>query len=435
MKINEFVVGSRKQLTEDIITFGGKLYPKFGQVVILAGGAGCHAKGEKILKFDMTQVNAEDVMVGDVLMGDDGTPRTVLKLHRGNAEMIKLHIPGKQPAIFNRGHIFSVLVDNQVIDLTFDEITTSLTHGNTPKMFFFEHRFPAFKPVFEILPSDDYYGFEVDGNHRYVMGNFLVTHNSGKGFVKDTLLGIEGIVFDVDRLKELLVASMRFNAKVKEEFGVDLKQIDFKNTQDVSTLHEIVSILNIPDKKTEAVIRSVLVADPSRKPNLIFDVTLKDLTKFFNIIRQVQQMGYVKKNVSLVWILNELEIALQQNAKRARTVAPEILISTHKGASYTMTEILSMGEDLSQYMDGDIWLVFNKAKVDSDVEKGTPAPSKVFKNTKIGAEGGMYIKSANYVQLKKQSGQVVDISKLTADVVSKIKKYVPNPEVWDAAAK
>jgi hypothetical protein len=47
----------------------------------------------------------------------------------------------------------------------------------------------------------------------------------------------------------------------------------------------------------------------------------------------------------------------------------------------------------------------------------------------------MYIKSANYVQLKKQSGQVVDISKLTADVVSKIKKYVPNPEVWDAATK
>lgn len=284
MKINEFVVGSRKQLTEDIITFGGKLYPKFGQVVILAGGAG-----------------------------------------------------------------------------------------------------------------------------------------SGKGFVKDNLLGIEGIVFDVDRLKELLVASMRFNAKVKEEFGVDLKQIDFKNTEDVSTLHEIVSILNIPDKKTEAVIRSVLVADPSRKPNLIFDVTLKDLTKFFNIIRQVQQMGYVKKNVSLVWILNELEIALQQNAKRARTVAPEILISTHKGASYTMTEILSMGEDLSQYMDGDIWLVFNKAKVDSDVERSEA--------------GGMYIKSANYVQLKKQSGQVVDISKLTADVVSKIKKYVPNPEVWDAATK
>jgi hypothetical protein len=30
----------------------------------------------------------------------------------------------------------------------------------------------------EELPEDNYYGFEVDNNHRYVMGDFIVTHNS-----------------------------------------------------------------------------------------------------------------------------------------------------------------------------------------------------------------------------------------------------------------
>lgn len=242
---------------------------------------------------------------------------------------------------------------------------------------------------------------------------------SGKGFVKDKLLGVEGIVFDVDRLKELLVASMKFNAKVKEEFGVNLKDIDFKNTDDVSTLHEIVATLGIPDKKTETVIKTVLLADPTRKPNLIFDVTLKDLTKFFNIIRQIQSMGYYKKNISLVWILNELDIALKQNAARSRTVAPEILIGTHKGASYTMPEILGMGETASGYLDGDVWLVFNKANVDSSISKS--------------GEGGMYVKDANYVQLKKQGQPVTTPGKLEASIINKIKAYVPNPEVWDAA--
>ena len=32
----------------------------------------------------------------------------------------------------------------------------------------------------ELLDVDEYYGFEVDADHRYVMGNFMVTHNSGK---------------------------------------------------------------------------------------------------------------------------------------------------------------------------------------------------------------------------------------------------------------
>jgi hypothetical protein len=30
----------------------------------------------------------------------------------------------------------------------------------------------------EKLPEDNYYGFSVDGNHRFLLGNFIVTHNS-----------------------------------------------------------------------------------------------------------------------------------------------------------------------------------------------------------------------------------------------------------------
>lgn len=30
----------------------------------------------------------------------------------------------------------------------------------------------------EELPEDDYYGFEIDGNHRFMLGNFIVTHNT-----------------------------------------------------------------------------------------------------------------------------------------------------------------------------------------------------------------------------------------------------------------
>ena len=43
------------------------------------------------------------------------------------------------------------------------------------------HPYPAsdtYPISIEKLPEDDYYGFEIDGNHRFVLGDFTVTHNT-----------------------------------------------------------------------------------------------------------------------------------------------------------------------------------------------------------------------------------------------------------------
>ena len=45
----------------------------------------------------------------------------------------------------------------------------------------------------EILPEDDYYGFEVDSDNLYLMGDFTVTHNSGKSLVILNLLKHYGV--------------------------------------------------------------------------------------------------------------------------------------------------------------------------------------------------------------------------------------------------
>jgi len=40
----------------------------------------------------------------------------------------------------------------------------------------------------EKIPEDDYYGFEIDGNHRFVLGDFTVTHNTVMAIKLITLL-------------------------------------------------------------------------------------------------------------------------------------------------------------------------------------------------------------------------------------------------------
>lgn len=50
----------------------------------------CHSKGTKIRMYDGSLKNVEDIIVGDLLMGDDSTPRKVLSLATGFDEMYEI---------------------------------------------------------------------------------------------------------------------------------------------------------------------------------------------------------------------------------------------------------------------------------------------------------------------------------------------------------
>lgn len=239
---------------------------------------------------------------------------------------------------------------------------------------------------------------------------------SGKGFIKSNLLGIEGKVLDVDKLKELVMSSTKIRAEIQDKFGIDVSKISLKNIDEVSTLHDIVSKLELSNKTLKTLLVSLFQAKPERKPNIIFDVTLKDLTKFYNIIRQVKDMGYYTKNISLVWVLNTIDVALAQNKNRKRRIKDEILLGTHQGASYTMSEIVKMGDKLSKYLDGELVVAFNQEKIDTEVKKS--------KN------GGQYLKEADYVYLKRKGKPILKYSEIEQNVLDKIKKYIPNSNVW-----
>lgn len=243
---------------------------------------------------------------------------------------------------------------------------------------------------------------------------------SGKGFVKDKLVGIDGKVFDVDELKRLASKTPAIVKRVKAELDVDLTKLagDLKDPENVAKLHEIIGdYLQISDKQTASLYKSIIAGNPETKPNLIFDVTLKDLRKLQNITRQVSAMGYKKENIHIVWVVNDIEIAKKQNAERDRMVPVEILVNTHRGASQTMGDILNMGKGLSKYMDGDIVFAFNKIGVDSAIEKSS--------------RGGSYIKDANYFYVKKKGKQVTPVDKLENDLKRKIASYVPKGVSWE----
>jgi hypothetical protein len=276
---------------------------------------------------------------------------------------------------------------------------------------------------------------------------------SGKGFVLSKLVGVEGWTFDVDELKKLATQAPGIVAKVKKELDLDLSKLDvrtnkyaLKDPENVAQLHAIVGDhLKLDDKRKEAVFKSAATADPDRKPNLIFDVTLKSMKQVEKYTKPLIELGYKKENIHIVWVVNDVEIAKVQNAKRSRTVPVKILMQTHEGASLTMKQLVSDSQKLRSYIDGEVVFAFNKVGVDSEVVAGIAdkdytdgdryieykRPDGKVVTVDRTKHVGFFVTKANYVYIKRK-GKPVDTAKLDKDLTAKISSYVPVDAKWDA---
>ena len=253
-------------------------------------------------------------------------------------------------------------------------------------------------------------------------GNLLILAGgagSGKGFILNNLVGLEGKVFNVDDLKSLAIKTPKIISRVKKEFNVDLSKLKLTKGEDVAKLHDIIGTeMNLANKQQIRFFANALFQRDDLKPNVIFDVTLKDLRKLQNITRMAEAVGYKKENVHIVWVINDIEIAKVQNLdpKRGRVVPVEILVNTHRGASQTMLDIMKMGTALKKYMDGDIVFAFNKIGVDSDL--------------KTSDKGGSYIKKSDYFYVKRSGKPPIKFSEIGDNILKKIRSYVPNANTW-----
>jgi hypothetical protein len=92
---------------------GGLLSSEYAMLLGFSGGGKCHGKGTKILMYDGSIKNVEDIKVGELLMGNDSTSREVLSLARGSEQMYKV-IPVKgEPWTCNESHILSLVCNTQ----------------------------------------------------------------------------------------------------------------------------------------------------------------------------------------------------------------------------------------------------------------------------------------------------------------------------------
>lgn len=207
---------------------------------------------------------------------------------------------------------------------------------------------------------------------------------SGKGFAGSNFLDSAGFkVRDVDEMKRQLQVLNRlgkitvkdilnkYGKRIKPEdmeeiqmvFNTEkpkggqqtLRNLDLKNPTHVSVLHNLVKAMGIKDNSLINMLAAT--SNPETLPNIMFDITAKELSDITDVLPMLKKAGYDSKNIHLTWILTKYEVAVDNNATRERMVPDDILLKTHEGAANTVWGLLTRA--LPKGMDGRVDVILN----------------------------------------------------------------------------
>lgn len=201
---------------------------------------------------------------------------------------------------------------------------------------------------------------------------------SGKGFaIKNFLDSASFKIRDVDEMKKQLQQLASYGKisldKIIEKFGKNIKPKDvelikkikadgfelqsmnLRNPDHVYCLHIIVKAIGIKDESLAYLLAGK--SNPETLPNILFDITSKDINDITSILPSLLNVGYKSNNIHLTWVLSNYAIAVKANAERDRVVPSDILLSTHIGAGNTVWGIVTSA--LPKGMNGRIDVILN----------------------------------------------------------------------------
>ena len=161
-----------------------------------ASSGKCLAPDTLALMHDGSLKKAKEITVGDRIMGDDSTARRVLGTNSGKSPMYRIVQDRGGDWECNGDHILVLKRTwnnkkgwrrvGDIVEISVnDYIKKSTTFKRQHKLLRKEFTHPKSPHDFELIPfsieslgEGKWNGFTLDGNGRFVLGNFTITHNS-----------------------------------------------------------------------------------------------------------------------------------------------------------------------------------------------------------------------------------------------------------------
>lgn len=176
---------------------------KMGGIINLSCGAGkCLGKDTPVMLSDGTVKKVQDIKVGDMLMGDDFTPRYVLSTCKGIDKLHKI-VPTTNdynPYVVNEPHILSLMhsLSNDIIDISVKHFLELPIYIRNQWCGYAKGKDSKTCVKYNFIIKDvghgEYYGFEITGNRRFLLGDGTVTHNTVIGLYTISAIGKKSMI-------------------------------------------------------------------------------------------------------------------------------------------------------------------------------------------------------------------------------------------------
>ena len=265
-----------------------------------------------------------------------------------------------------------------------------------------------------------------NGGKKYAQIVFLAGGaGSGKGFARQKFISVESFkIRDVDELKlsfqQLSVLDKFTTKQFIDKYGNNLSEkdralvqsemidkriaiskLDMRNPTHVYLLHMMVKASGAKEKTLDSMLMGARLG---KLPNILFDITFKDLEEFNRVIPELIRVGYEPKNIHLTWIPTNYEIAIKNNKLRPRVVPEDILLATHRGAAQTVYSLVKNGTP--REIDGSVQVILNNPE---NTVAFTDSSGKPIRNA-----SGPVVKDFTYLTLKdsgKSAKKEIEIKK------------------------
>jgi len=181
----QFIEDIFDHVKEDFIAIcsGDKYYSN----VVQYGATRCHGKDTRIRMHDLSVKAIQDIVVGDVVMGDDGGPRVVTATHRGHDTLYRVDQNKAASYTVTGDHILCLYDTDNPVEMSVRDFL-KLPSGKQKTLRGMQATSSEFTNFFfncicvTEIGDGEFFGITTDGNHRYCLEDLTVTHNCGKSF-------------------------------------------------------------------------------------------------------------------------------------------------------------------------------------------------------------------------------------------------------------
>lgn len=124
----------------------------------------------------------------------------------------------------------------------------------------------------------------------------------------------------------------------------------------------------IGSKKARTMMSQLKSNKPKHLPNLLFDRTFSFAGEFKKISQELFAAGYRPENIHVVYVMTYVEMALERNKTRKRSLKKDVVIATNKGAMKEFTRLF-FNRARGAMANGDFYIIINRGQSSIQVKK------------------------------------------------------------------